>query len=267
MATLLDIMVDAGRLAHKVTSGTVGAASTTRYLVDPSLRDAGVDEGQHAGAWVYIPTATAGNEQRQLTERPFILDPGALEVTRPWGAAPVAAAAYYLFTPWPAMPHPAYPDCWRDAVNRGLADIEYEDHIQLTVVSGQPARFTVGAVTGWVPQRSHVSRVFARSAGTPYYEQDLIRSGSYYDVTSDEGVIVVALAAAPMAGVTIWADVIRPYAPLTTYSEATAAPQQAAAYAAAWQFLVLSGAPLGEAMDAWRKFNNRYERPPVRVRV
>ena len=271
MATLLAIITLAARLAREGSAGTVGSGSTTTQLRDPALRNTGRQADHLAGAWILNPSAaSAGNYQRQATERPFQVEVGGLTPTRPWTVAPTAGHAYYLFNRAPATTDPSYPVSWQMAVNDLLGREQIRDRVQATVVSGQTRRFSVADINGWRPTRASIVRVFGRTSTTDYRDYDGSKEGRWYDIHED--------AASEVSSITIetfWTpgddlvmvDLLRPRPSMAALTDTTTYDLNAAAWGTVWRFKALMGDPPEEVAAAQREWAVLYHREQPGTRI
>lgn len=271
MATLLEIMTLAARLAREGSAGTVGSGSTTSQLRDPALRNTGRQPDHLGGAWLLTPeAASSANYQRQCTERPFAPEVGGLSVTRPWSVAPVADTDYYIFNRAPGTADPSHPISWQLAVNDLLGSERIRDRLTASLISGQTRRFTVPAVGDWTPTKASIARVFGRTTGTDYYDYDGSKEGRWWTVHED--------VAASVAGIVIetsWTpgdhsvmvDVIRSRAALVDLDDETDYDLNTAAWGTVWRFYELMGDAPEKIARAQREWAVRYqhEQPASRV--
>lgn len=271
MATLLQIMALAARLAREGSAGTVASGSTTSQLRDPALRNTGRQAEHLAGCWLLTPEQAAATDyQRQATERPFQVDVGGLTVTRPWAVAPSADDAYYIFNRAPALDDPSYPISWQMAVNDLLGREQIRDRVTATIVSGQTRRFTLADIDGWRPTKASIVRVFGRTTGTDYHDYDGSKEGRWWEVIEDaaSGVSSVTIETSWTPGDhSVMVDLIRPRIAMADLDDTTTYDLNAAAWGTVWRFKELMGdAPedVARAQREWAVLYHR-ERPAVRV--
>ena len=271
MATLLEIMALAARLAREGSSGTVGADSTTSQLRDPALRNTGLQSDHLAGAWILTPDQAAATDyQRQTTQRPFAPEVGGLTVTRPWAVAPAADDTYYLFNRVPALQDPSHPISWQMAVNDLMGSEQLRDRVEADLIAGQTRRFTIDAIDGWVPTRRSVVRVFGRTDETNYVDYDGSKEGRWYsiheDVVTGSPSIVIETSWEPGDHL-LMVDLIRPRPSLSLLTDDADYPLNAAAYGTVWRLKELLGAPAEEVARWQRDWSVRYqqEQPSFRV--
>ena len=269
MATLLEIMTLAARLAREGSAGTVTAGSTVSQLRDSALRNTGRQADHLSGSWLLIPTEDAGDQQRQCTERPFSPEVGGLTVTVPWVSAPVAAAAYYIFNRAPALTDPSNAVSWQIAVNDLLAREQIRDRIQATVVSGQTRRFTLATQDGWTPTRASVVKVYGRTNEAVYTEYNADLQGRWKTIHEDAGSGIVIETSWEPGNDLVMVDVLRPRPALATLAASTTFDVNVAAWGTVWRFYELMGDPPEKIARAQREWQVIYqgERPGYAVQV
>ena len=271
MATLLEIIALAARLAREGSSGTVGTGSTVSQLRDPALRNTGRQPDHLAGAWLLTPDmASSANYQRQCTERPFAPEVGGLSITRPWTVAPDSGDDYYIFNRAPATPDPSNPVSWQGALNDLLGTERIRDRITASLVSGQTRRFTVPAVGSWTPTKASIVAVRGRTTGTDYVEYDGSKNGRWWtvleDVSGGDAGITIETSWVP-GDHSVIVDVIRPRAGLSALTDETDYDLNTAAWGTVWRLYELMGDPPEKVTRAQREWAVRYhhEQPGSRV--
>lgn len=271
MATLLEIMTLAARLAREGSAGTVGSGSTTSQLRDPALRNTGRQADHLAGTWILTPdAASSANYQRQATERPFQVEVGGLTPTRPWSVAPAEDDAYYLFNRAPAITDPSYPISWQMAVNDLLGREQIRDRVVAVIVTNQTRRFTVADISGWRPTRASIVRVFGRSTGTDYHDYDGSKEGRWWTVHEDasSGVSSITIETSWTPGDdSVMVDLLRPRPAMTALTDETTYDLNAAAWGTVWRFKALMGDPPEEVAAAQREWAVLYHREQPGSRV
>lgn len=270
MATLLEIMTLAARLAREGSSGTVGADSTTRQLRDPALRNTGRQRDHLAGSWLLLPDMVeAADQQRQCTEQPFAQEVGGLTVTVPWSTAPAEGDPYYIFNRAPALADPSNPVSWQMAVNDLLSREQIRDRIQATVVTDQTRRFTIAAQDGWTPTRASVVKVYGRTDETVYSEYDGSKNGRWFEVFEDSGTGLVIETSWEPGDDLLMVDVLRPRPALATLASTTDYDRNVAAWGTVWRFYELMGESPERTARAQKEWQVIYqaERPGYAVQV
>lgn len=245
--TLLDLRVEAARVAGAGFASAGTGAGTTTALADAALQDQAADANFLEGGWIYRPNAAAaGDRVRRIKANGEGWVSNNLVPTRAWANAP-GTEVYHLFNLLPPIDQPGEAWSWDRCVRRALGSVRFRDELILGEgTSGADQLFDIGAFAG-ISTKYDIKRVYLRryqADGSISWEQDMNKHGFFWKVYENHEAgnsLKLWLSEPPGTDDTIVLDCVRGYDAIYNDSEVTGAPLDlAAATAAYWMAAQLS---------------------------
>ena len=273
MPTLDEIIEEAARNAGYFWEGTTSAVGTNATLVDDGLIDSERPSTMGKGGFIYLPAAVAGDKMRRVSG----VTPGSGTINnagKVWANAGsyAGSVAYQWYGLVPPHQHPGEAFSWKEAVNRGLQKVWYEDwDATMTGNADGKDRFDITAIAGvkHVKQIRGVSYRNPNTVGltTLYDDRPIESQGGLWRATGPTEIWVFP---APGSLDYVRFNYVRPYVldgvnELATGSDQTACPMDVALRAAVselYQYLDnrFGGRWAGEAARSLIEFHQSYAR-------